>query len=76
MDNFNNDICDRKKPSMFDELSQESDTKSNSTDFRESDDTSIEDDIEMSANQEGNPSTRITTIACKHPSSVITDDRI
>ena len=27
-------------------------------------------------NQEGNPSTGITTINCTHPSSVITDDRI
>ena len=64
------------KKTLFDESSQESDTGSNSTDSSESDDTGNEDDIEMSENQEGNPSTGITTIVCNHPSSVITDDRI
>ena len=51
LDNFNNDICDRKK-SFFDKSSQESDTGSNSTDSSESDDTGNEDDTEISANQE------------------------
>ena len=35
---------------LFDELSQESNTGSNSTDSSESDDTGMEDDIEISAN--------------------------
>ena len=66
-----------EKESMFDGgSSQEDDTGSNSTDSSESDDTDNEDNIEMSANQEGNPNTGITTNVCNHPSSVITDDRI
>ena len=67
-----------EKESMFDGgLSQENGTGSNSSDSSESDDTDNEDDIEMSGgNQEGNPSTGITTIVCTYPSSVITDDRI
>ena len=66
-----------EKEGMFDGgSSQEDDTGSNSSDFSESDDTDNEDDIEMSANQEGNPSTGITTIVCTHSSSVITDDSI
>ena len=67
-----------EKEGMFDgESSQEDDTESKSSDSSNSDDTDNEDDIEMSGgNQEGNPSTGITTIVCTHPSSVITDDRI
>ena len=66
-----------EKEGMFDGgSSQENDTGLNSLDSSESDGTDNEDDIEMSANQEGSPSTGITTIVCTHPSSVITDDRI
>ena len=66
-----------EKEGMFDGgSSQEDDTGSNSSDSSESDETDNEDDIEMLANQKGNPSTGITIIVCTHPSSVITDDRI
>ena len=58
---------------LFDESSQESDTGSNSTDSNEWDDIGNENDIGMSANQNDNPTTVITTSVSNHPSSVITD---
>ena len=65
-----------KKNLFDDETSQEGDSETNSS-KSSIDDTDNEDDIEMSGgNQEGNPSTGITTIIGNHPSSVITDDRI
>ena len=66
-----------EKEGMFDGgSSQEDDTGLNSRDSSELDDTGNEDDIEMSTNQEDNPTTGITTSVGNHPSSVITDDRI
>ena len=65
-----------KKNLFDDETSQEGDSETNLS-KSSTDDTDNEDFIEMSGgNQEGNPSTGITTIIGNHPSSVITDDRI
>ena len=65
-----------KKNLFDDETSQEGDSETNLS-KSSTDDTDNEDSIEMSGgNQEGNPSTGITTIIGNHPSSVITDDRI
>ena len=63
---------------LFDEeTSQEEDSETNSSKSSNIEDTDNEEEFEMSGgNQEGNPSTGITTIVCTHPSSVITDDRI
>ena len=66
-----------EKSSIFDDgISQKDDTGSKTTDFSESDDTGNEDDIEMSANQDVNPTTIITSSVSNHPSCVITDNTI
>ena len=66
------------KKGLFDEeTSQEEDSETNSSKSSNIEDTDNEEQFEMSGgNQEGNPSTGITTIIGNHPSSVITDDRI
>ena len=67
----------KKKGIFDDETSQEDDSETKSSDSNNNEDTEDEEEFEMSGgNQEGNPSTWITTIKCIHPSSVITDDRI
>ena len=66
------------KKSLFDEeTSQEDDSVTNLSNSSNIEDTDNKEEFEMSGgNQEGNPSTGITTINCNHPLSVITDDRI
>ena len=65
-----------EKASIFDDETPQEDTGSKATDSSESDDNGMEDVIEMSANQDDNPTTIITTNISNHPSSVITDNTI
>ena len=64
------------KPSIFDDESSQGNTGSKTTESSESDDTGMEDDIKMLANQDDNPTTIITTNISNHPLSVITDNTI
>ena len=64
------------KASTFDDETSQEDTESKTTDSSESDDTGMEDDIEISANYDDNPTTIITTNISNHSSSVITDNTI
>ena len=64
------------KASIFDDETSQKDTGSKTTDSSEFDDTSMEDDIGISANQDDNPITIITKYISNYPSSVITDNTI
>ena len=61
---------------IFDDEISQKDTGSKTIDSSESNDSGIEDDIEMSANQEENPTPGKTTSVSNHPSSVITANTI
>ena len=65
-----------EKTSIFDDEISQEDTGSKTTDYSESDDTVMEDDIEMSENHDDNPTTIITTNISNHRSSAITDNTI
>ena len=65
-----------EKASIFDDETPQEDNGSKATDSSESDDNGMEYAIEMSANQDDNPTTIITTNISNHPSSVITDNTI
>ena len=61
---------------IFDDETSQEDTGSKTIDSSESNDSGIEDDIEMSANQDDNPTTTITTNKSNHATSVIIDNTI
>ena len=65
-----------EKTSILDDESSQENTRPKTTDSSESDDTGMKDDIEMSANQDNNPTTIIIANISNHPSSVITDNTI
>ena len=65
-----------EKTTIFDDEISQEDTGSKTTDCSESNDTVMEEDIEMSENHDDNPTTIITTNMSNHRSSAITDNTI
>ena len=66
----------KEKSSIFDDKISHDNTGSKTTDFSESDETGIKDDIEVAENQDDNPTTTITININNHPSSVIIENAI
>ena len=66
----------KKKLSIFDDEISQEDTGSKTTDSSESDSSGIDNDIEISSNQDDNPTTTIITNIGNPPTSVITENTI
>ena len=65
-----------EKTSILDDESSQENTRPKTTDSSESDSSGIDNDIEISSNQDDNPTTTIITNIGNPPTSVITENTI